>query len=67
MSVTRESLIFTQRPTLARKSRWSGQNSLGSGTYPTIEMDWARPIVAGIELKASNLEAQQDFYTQVSA
>lgn len=37
----------------------------GLEASPTIEMDWARPIVAGIELKASNREAQKAFYTQV--
>lgn len=30
-----------------------------------IEIDWAHPVIGGIELKAANLEAQIDFYTQV--
>jgi predicted enzyme related to lactoylglutathione lyase len=32
---------------------------------PNIEMDWAHPIIGGIELKAANLKAQKEFYTQV--
>jgi predicted enzyme related to lactoylglutathione lyase len=30
-----------------------------------IEIDWAHPVIGGIELKAANLEAQKDFYTQI--
>ena len=30
-----------------------------------IEIDWAHPVIAGIELKAANPEGQKDFYTQV--
>ena len=32
---------------------------------PDGEMDWAHPIVGGIEVKATNLEAQRDFYTRM--
>jgi|GEM_PF-2955685 len=32
---------------------------------PNIEMDWAHPVIGGIELKAANLKAQKAFYTQV--
>jgi len=32
---------------------------------PDVDMDWAHPVVGGIELKASNLHAQKDFYTRV--
>lgn len=30
-----------------------------------VETDWAHPLIAGIELKASNLEDQKKFYTQI--
>lgn len=30
-----------------------------------IEIDWAHPVIGGIELKAANLKAQKNFYTQV--
>lgn len=39
--------------------RWS------LGEDPKIDMDWVHPIIGGIELKAANLEAQNDFYTRV--
>lgn len=32
---------------------------------PNVEMDWAHPLIGGIELKAANLKAQKAFYTQV--
>jgi predicted enzyme related to lactoylglutathione lyase len=28
-------------------------------------MDWAHPLIGGVELKAANLNAQKDFYTRV--
>ena len=30
-----------------------------------VQMDWAHPFVAGIELKAADFEAQKEFYTRV--
>jgi catechol 2,3-dioxygenase-like lactoylglutathione lyase family enzyme len=32
---------------------------------PDIEMDWAHPVIAGIELRAADLDAQKAFYTRV--
>jgi len=37
----------------------------GLEAAPIVEMDWTHPLVGGIELKASTLEAQKSFYTQV--
>jgi len=39
--------------------RWGMMESTG------LEMDWAHPFIAGIELKAADLDAQKDFYTRV--
>lgn len=39
--------------------RWGLEES------PALEMDWTHPIVGGIELKASNLNAQKGFYTHI--
>lgn len=32
---------------------------------PDAETDWAHPVIGGIELKASDLEAQKTFYTEI--
>jgi catechol 2,3-dioxygenase-like lactoylglutathione lyase family enzyme len=37
----------------------------GLEASPAIEVDWAHPIVGGIELKVSDLMAQKSFYTEV--
>ena len=37
----------------------------GLEASPAIEMDWAHPVVGGLELKASNLNAQKAFYTKL--
>jgi catechol 2,3-dioxygenase-like lactoylglutathione lyase family enzyme len=39
--------------------RWAFRES------PTIQMDWAHPVIAGVELKAAHLQAQKEFYTQI--
>ena len=42
-----------------RKIRWGILES------KDIEMDWTHPVIGGIELKATELEAQKTFYTQI--
>jgi catechol 2,3-dioxygenase-like lactoylglutathione lyase family enzyme len=32
---------------------------------PDIKMDWAHPTIGGIELKATNVGAQKEFYTKI--
>jgi catechol 2,3-dioxygenase-like lactoylglutathione lyase family enzyme len=39
--------------------RWGIMESSG------IEMDWARPFIAGVELRVADLDAQKEFYTEV--
>lgn len=45
----------------------TGPEGIGWGLResPNVEMDWAHPVIGGIELKAANLKAQKEFYTQV--
>ncbi len=37
----------------------------GLAENPEIDMEWAHPLIDGIELKAANLVAQRNFYTQI--
>ena len=57
----------TQAPEYGAPVEMIGPEGLRWGIMetPHIDMDWAHPFVAGIELKAANFDAQKEFYTRL--